>query len=187
MKKKPWEEKKRLWRENTKKTLEKNKMKTVKRRRREGKTDYKARLMLLKSPLPRIVVRKTNRYIIAQYVKSKEAQDYVVAGANSKELLKHGWDKKNAGSLKSLTACYLTGLLLGKKIKKLEKNCKAITDIGLARNIRKSRIFAVLKGIIDSGIEIKHKKEIFPEEERIKGKHLKNKINFEEIKGEVLK
>lgn len=162
-------------------------MKTIKKRRRKGKTDYKARLMLLKSALPRIVVRKTNRYIIIQYVKSKEAQDYIVTGANSKELLKYGWEKEKIGSLKSIPACYLIGFLLGNKIKKIGKNSKAILDIGLAINVKKSRIYAVLKGLIDSGIEIKHKKEIFPAEERIKGAHLKNKIDFEKIKGEILK
>ncbi len=162
-------------------------MKTIKKRRRERKTDYKRRLLLLRGSLPRIVVRKTNRYIIAQYVKSKEAQDYVSIGTSSKELLKYGWEKERIGSLKSLPACYLTGFLLGDKIKKTEKNTKAILDIGLSRNVGKNRICSVLKGLIDSGIEIKHKKEIFPDEDRITGSHLKNKINFEKIKGGILK
>jgi large subunit ribosomal protein L18 len=35
------------------------------RRRREGKTDYSKRINLLKSGAPRIVFRKTNRYLIA--------------------------------------------------------------------------------------------------------------------------
>ncbi len=112
-------------------------MRTIKRRRKEGKTDYKARLNLLKSKLSRIVVRKTNKYVIVQYVKSKEAQDSVIMGVSSKELLKYGWEKKNTGSLKSLSACYLTGLLLGKKIKSAGEN-KAILDIGLVRSIKKA-------------------------------------------------
>lgn len=165
-------------------------MRTIKRRRREGKTDYKARLKLLESSLPRIVIRKTNKYTIAQYVKSKEAQDKVIIGATSKELLKYSWKKEREGSLKSLPACYLTGLLLGKKIiqiEKKEKNVKAILDIGLARNVKKSRIYTVLKGLIDGGIEIKHKKDVFPDDKRIKGEHLKNKIDFEKIKENILK
>jgi large subunit ribosomal protein L18 len=160
-------------------------MRTIKRRRKEGKTDYKARLNLLKSALPRIIIRKTNKYVIAQYIKSEEAQDSIIAGANSKELLKYGWEKENAGSLKSLSACYLTGLLLGKKIKSTGEN-KAILDLGLARSIKKSRIYAVLKGLTDAGIEIKHKKEIFPDDKRIRGEHLKNKIDFEKIKNKIL-
>lgn len=161
-------------------------MKTLKRRRKEGKTDYKARLKLLEGSLPRIVVRKTNKYIIAQYVKSKEAQDKIITGANSKELLKYGWEKEKTGSLKSLPACYFTGLILGKKIKSKGENKKAILDIGLARSIKKGRIYAVLKGLVDCGIEIKHKADIFPDEKRIKGEHLKNKINFEKIKENIL-
>jgi len=43
-------------------------MKLPRRRRIASKTDYKARLSLLKSEKPRLVVRKTNRYIIAPII-----------------------------------------------------------------------------------------------------------------------
>ncbi len=158
-------------------------MKTIKKRRRERKTDYKARLRLIQSRLPRIVVRKTNKYVIVQYVESKEAQDKIKIGVTSKQLLKYGWDKEKIGSLKSLPACYLIGLLLGKKIKNKEQ--EVILDTGLIRNVKKSRIYAVLKGLVDAEIKINHKKEIFPEEERIRGEHLKNKIDFEKIKSNI--
>jgi len=164
-------------------------MRTLKRRRRERKTDYKARLNLLKSPLPRIIVRKTNNYIIAQCVNTKEAQDNVLTGVVSKELLKYGWPKEKQGSLKSIPACYLTGLCLGEKIKKLnDKKTKEniILDIGLTRNIPKNRIYAVLKGLVDSGIKMKQKEDVFPDEKRIKGEHLKEKINFEDIRKKIL-
>ncbi len=108
-------------------------MKVPKRRRREGKTDYRARIALLKSGKPRVVVRKTNRYIIAQLVKSKEAQDSVAIGVTSKHLLKYGWPQELSGSLKSIPASYLTGYLLGKKMLKINES-KAILDIGLARS-----------------------------------------------------
>jgi len=68
--------------------------KTQKKRKNERKTDYKARLTLLKSEIPRIVVRKTNKYLIAQYVKSYEGQDSIIVGVTSKDLLDYGWDKK---------------------------------------------------------------------------------------------
>jgi hypothetical protein len=42
-----------------------------------------------------------------------------------------------------------------------------------------------LKGLIDAGIKIECKKEFFPEEDRIKGEHLKNKIQFNEIKSKI--
>ena len=103
------------------------------KRQNEGKTDYKARIGMLKSRKGRIVFRKTNKYIIGQYVESREAKDNVVAGANSKELLNYGWPESAIGSLKSLPASYLTGFLLGKKLSDKEiKEC--IFDIGLIRN-----------------------------------------------------
>ena len=83
---------------------------TLKRRRRESKTDYKLRKNILKSGIPRIVIRRTNRYFVVQAIESVEAQDKVIAGVTSKELLKKGWDAKKAGSLKSIPAGYLTGI-----------------------------------------------------------------------------
>ena len=91
-------------------------MKTLKKRRRQYKTDYANRLELLKSEKPRIVFRKTNSYIIAHYVVSKEAQDKTQIGISSKHLLKYGWPEKFKGSLKSIPAAYLTGYLIGKQI-----------------------------------------------------------------------
>jgi large subunit ribosomal protein L18 len=160
-------------------------MKTEKRRRREGKTDYKARLGMLKSGKARIVFRKTNRYIIGQYVKSKEAQDSVDIGISSRELLKFRWPREQEGSLKSLPAAYLTGFLLGKKV--IDKNGKtnAILDIGLIRNIPKSRTYAFVKGISDAGVEIPCSKESFPEENRIRGKNMKKSVDFDRVKQEI--
>ena len=93
-------------------------MKTLKRRRRENKTDYLKRLKLLKSGSPRIVFRKTNKYLIVQYVTSEETKDKIEIGITSKKLINYGWPKNLEGSLKSLPASYLVGLLIGKKILK---------------------------------------------------------------------
>ena len=157
--------------------------KTQKRRRKERKTDYKKRRNLLKSGIPRIVFRKTNKHILVQYIKSKEAKDKVIFGVSSKNLLKYGWPKTFSGSLKSLTASYLTGFLAGKimKGKKLET---PIVDGGMTRIVKKNRFFAFLNGLIDSGIEIQCDSKNFPEEERIKGKNLKKDFSseFEKIK-----
>lgn len=151
---------------------------TIRRRRKEGKTDYKARFRFLKSGKPRAIVRKTNRYIIGQIVVSDIAQDKVIVGTNSKELLDKGWPKKLSGSLKSLGACYLTGFLLGKKSKDIKE---AIFDIGLHRNIGKSRVYAFLKGLVDSGMEIPHNDEALPTEEMIKNNEKTNKV-IEKVK-----
>ncbi|MEN7982003.1 MAG: 50S ribosomal protein L18 [Nanoarchaeota archaeon] len=154
--------------------------KTIRRRRKECKTDYLSRLKLLKSGKPRIVFRRTNRYIIAQYVISKEAQDKIVFGVSSKALLKHRWPENAKGSLKSISASYLTGYLIGKEIKK-KKLETPIVDFGMIQTLHKTKIYAFLKGVIEAGIEISCDEKCFPEENRIKGEHMKNKINVEEI------
>jgi len=173
---------------------------TLKRRRKEYKTDYKKRFALLKSRLPRIIFRKTNRYLITQYIKSDNAKDKILIGIDSKVLLKYGWPKEE--SIKSIPAAYLLGYLFGKKIllKKLEGTAggspesslgessfeeKPIIDFGMARVLHKTRVYAFILGLIDSGIKIECAKENFPNESRIKGEHLKNKISFDEIKSKI--
>ena len=162
-------------------------MKTLKKRRNENKTSYKKRLGLLKSGTPRIVIRKTNRYVIVQYIKSHEAQDKVIVHTTSKELLKHGWPESLEGSLKSIPCAYLTGFIAGKKILEKEKNPEIILDAGLHRNIHGNRIYAVLKGLIDAGLKIKADKKSFPKEERISGKHLNQNVQkaFEQLKNKI--
>lgn len=159
-------------------------MRTQKRRRKENRTDYNKRLKLLKGEKPRVVFRKTNKYIIGEYIISKEAQDSVVVGLDSRKLNEYGWPKEAQGSLKSTTASYLTGYLIGKIITKQNLETPII-DAGMNRVIHKNKIYAFIKGLIDAGIKISCKKEFFPEESRIKGQHLKNKIPFDEIKSKI--
>lgn len=158
--------------------------KTIRRRRKECKTDYLKRLKLLKSGRPRVVFRRTNRYVIAQYVTSKEAQDKIEFGVTSKALLKVGWPETAKGSLKSISASYLTGYLMGKEIGK-KKLDAPIVDFGMVKTLHKTKVYAFLKGMIDSGIEINCDEECFPEENRIMGEHMKNKVNVEEIRGKL--
>jgi len=153
-------------------------MKLDKKRRRQYKTNYTKRLTLLKGNCPRLVVRKTNRYMILQIIESNDAQDSIQYSVNTKELLKHGWPEDKKGSLKSIPACYLGGLLLGKKSKEIKK---VILDTGLIPNTKGSKVYAVVKGISDSGLEINYDKKVIPSEERIKGAHTKLE-GFDKIK-----
>ncbi len=139
--------------------------KTVKKRRQEGKTDYKARMNLLKSEMPRVVFRKSNRYLFGQIVISEIAQDKVIVGVNTKELLSKGWPKNLSGSLKSLPAAYLMGYMLAKKSKEIKEG---ILDIGLLRHVAKSRAYAFVKGLIDGGFEISCNNDALPDEKMIK-------------------
>ncbi len=142
-------------------------MKPVRKRRLKGKTDYKTRFGLLKSEKIRLVVRKTNKYIIAQVVETNVSQDKILCGINSKDLLEKGWPKERSGSLKSLGAAYLIGLIIGKLAK--EKRIKeAIFDIGMYRNVQGSRIYGVLKGAIEAGLKIKHDPAALPSDEDLK-------------------
>jgi len=147
-------------------------LRTMKRRRRECKTDYKLRTGLLKSGIQRIVVRRTNKYFIVQAVENNEAQDKVIVTVSSKELLKNGWDSKAGGSLKSIPAGYLTGLLFAKKIGR----GRFIMDLGMARTLKGSRVFAVVKGLVDGGLDIAVDEKVFPLEERLNGEHLRKDI-----------
>ncbi len=139
------------------------------RRRREGKTDYRRRLKLLLSRKPRAVVRVSTKHVTSQIVEFSPDGDKVIVSANSKEVQKLGWK----GSGKSLPACYLVGFLLGKKAQ--EKGIEeAILDLGLLSPIPGTRAFAVLKGIVDSGLNVPHGEDIFPSDERIRGEHIAN-------------
>ncbi len=152
------------------------------RRRREGKTDYRKRLALLKSGKIRAVVRRTNKRIIVQFIRYKENGDEVLVNITSDILRRYGWNI----SLKSTPAAYLTGYLAGKTA--LNKEIKdAVFDIGRFPAIDGSRLFATLKGMLDAGMDIPHGENIFPSEERIKGEHLGKEVPklFEEVKGKM--
>lgn len=139
------------------------------RRKREGKTDYKKRLMLLKSGRRRFVVRKSLKNIITQIVEYSPKGDKVITSASSKDLEKYGY-KFSKGNL---VAAYLTGFLLGKRSKKKGAN-DAILDLGLNISIKGSRIYAAVKGAIDAGLKVPCSPEILPSDDRIKGAHIKS-------------
>jgi len=60
------------------------------RRRREGLTNYRKRRKLIISRKPRLVVRKTNKHVIAQVVVAKPQGDVTIAGADTRALAKLG-------------------------------------------------------------------------------------------------
>ena len=160
-------------------------LKTPKKRKREFKTSYSKRFGFLKSGLNRVVVRRTNLYLNVQLVESHEAKDVVLVSVSSRDLLKNGWPKEKKGSLKSIPAAYLTGYLAGKRMLEKSKG-KVILDIGLQRNKPNGRLYSIMKGLVDAGIDIAHDEKVFPHGERIEGKHLKeSKINVNDIKSRI--
>ncbi len=137
------------------------------RRRRENRTDYKKRIALLKSELPRLVARGSAKNFLVQVINFAQNGDVVAASAHSKELAKFGW-KSHCGNLPS---AYLTGLLAGLRAKE-KKIDTAVFDLGLASNVHGSRVFAALKGAIDAGLQVPHDASALPKAERIAGKHI---------------
>lgn len=141
---------------------------TVKyRRKREGRTDYKSRLNLLKGKTDRLVVRQSNTKMVLQIVRYDPDGDKVLLTVNSSELKKMGWSH----SCKNIPAAYLAGLLLAKRAKE-KKVAKAILDLGLKSPLKGSKVFSALKGVVDGGLVVPVSEEVFPSEERIKGEHV---------------
>jgi len=167
------------------------------RRRREGKTDYHARRQMVLqdktkfgSPKFRLVVRISNRDIVAQIVQAKIVGDEVLMAAYSHELPAFGLDF----GLTNYAAAYATGLLLARRTlsklgiaekfqgakeadgafsasrtKKEDQDddesqfpFKAILDVGLARTTTGARVFGVLKGAVDGGLAVPHSPSRFP-------------------------
>lgn len=134
------------------------------RRKRDGKTDYKKRLVMLKSKQPRLVVRKSNKNIQVQLIEYAPDGDKVLLTVRSGELKNFGWNSNTS----NIPSAYLVGLLAGVK----SKDKEAILDIGLQASIKGSRIFAVLKGASDGGLKINFSEEVVPSADRIEGKHI---------------
>ena len=137
------------------------------KRRKEGKTNYGARLKLIELDKARMVVRLTNSHVIAQIIKVAPEGDETVISAHSNELKKMGW----LGSTKNSSAAYLTGFLCGKKAL-VEGLDEAVLDIGLKSPTKGTKVFAVLKGAVDAGLYIPHGEAILPSDERINGEHV---------------
>ena len=141
------------------------------RRKREGRTNYKKRLALLKSGQPRLIIRRTNKHMLLQLATYHQDGDLLICSVDSKALAKHGWTH----ATKSVPACYFTGVLLAKAAK--EHNVEgAIVDLGLQQHRAGTRICAAIKGVIDGGLQVPASEEIFPYGERIAGKHISPEV-----------
>ncbi|KAM0910483.1 hypothetical protein ACQ4PT_014108 [Festuca glaucescens] len=159
------------------------------RRRRQGKTDYRARLRLTtqdknkyNTPKYRFVVRFTNKDVCAQIVHATIAGDIVMAAAYSHELPRYGLEV----GLTNYAAAYCTGLLLARRVLKCRnldqeyegnveasgedfsvdptgerRPFRALLDVGLLRTTTGNRVFGALKGALDGGLDIPHSDKRF--------------------------
>ncbi|XP_062174235.1 large ribosomal subunit protein uL18-like [Alnus glutinosa] len=159
------------------------------KRRREGKTDYRARIRLINqdknkynTPKYRFVVRFTNKDITAQVISASIAGDLVLAAAYSHELPRYGLKV----GLTNYAAAYCTGLLLARRVLHLlemdseyqgnveatgedysvepadsRRPFRALLDVGLLRTTTGNRVFGALKGALDGGLDIPHSEKRF--------------------------
>ncbi|KAL1339071.1 hypothetical protein HN51_027163 [Arachis hypogaea] len=159
------------------------------KRRREGKTDYRARIRLINqdknkynTPKYRFVVRFTNKDIVAQITSASIAGDIVLAAAYSHELPRYGLEV----GLTNYAAAYCTGLLLARRVLKMlemdeeyqgnveasgedfsvepadtRRPFRALLDVGLIRTTTGNRVFGALKGALDGGLDIPHSEKRF--------------------------
>jgi large subunit ribosomal protein L18 len=142
------------------------------RRRREGRTDYRSRLKLLKSGRPRAVVRFSERRVIVALTAYDPAGDRVIASAESRELTSVGFP---SGSLSSTPASYLTGYLAGLRARSAGAT-EAVLDAGIRRPSQGGRLLGALRGLLDAGIEIPHGEGSFPTADRLNGSYLKTPL-----------
>ncbi|MFQ6074905.1 MAG: 50S ribosomal protein L18 [Candidatus Bathyarchaeia archaeon] len=138
------------------------------RRRREGKTDYRMRKRMILSSHPRLVIRGSLKHMNIQVITARPEGDIVLTSAHSEEVSKmFGW-KAPCGNIPT---AYLTGLLAGYRAQ-AEGLPEAILDIGIRSPSRGSRVFAALKGAVDSGFKVKHDETVLPAELRVRGEHI---------------
>ncbi|HSU72301.1 MAG TPA: 50S ribosomal protein L18 [Candidatus Binatia bacterium] len=137
------------------------------RRKREGKTDYRKRLTLLRSRSARVVVRKSLKHIAMQIITYAPQGDKVTVSAHTSELAKHGWK----GGTDNLSAAYLCGMLLAHKAKQ-HKITKAVPDLGMYPSVKGSKLYAALKGAVDGGLHVPLDNKIVPDVKRLRGEHI---------------
>ena len=143
------------------------------KRRRNGKTDYRRRLRMLRGGAPRAIVRVSNTQVVCQLAQFDSDGDRIVASVSDRNLATHGWPA--GASTKSVPACYVAGYALGKSALSAGHD-SAILDIGLAASSPGNRIFAALKGMLDAGLDVPHGEGVLPSEDRVNGTHIDDSL-----------
>ena len=82
------------------------------KRIRNNKTNYRKRKAILIGRRNFITIKTSNEHIHCQLIKPSLRGDIVLSFSNSKELAKYGWK----GSSNNLSASFLVGLVMGKKM-----------------------------------------------------------------------
>ncbi len=149
------------------------------RRRREGKTNFAKRLALVKGGKTRMVVRRSNKGIVVQFIDFDPKGDRTLLTVSGTHLAKlYKWPSR-----RNVWTAYLAGLMAGKMA--LKKGVKEfVLDMGMYVPSRGSVIFAAQKGAADSGLSTLFDKEKVPEK-KLSNPPEKYKGMFDEIKGKI--
>lgn len=144
------------------------------KRRRNGETDYRRRMKMLRGGFARAVVRVTNTQTICQLVNYEPTGDKVKISIDGRTLVeKYGWPID--ASRKSIPASYISGFAMAKAAIAAGHK-EAVLDIGLAASTPGNRVFAALKGMVDAGMEIPYGESVLPNDDRINGSHIDDTI-----------
>lgn len=152
------------------------------RRRRQGRTNYRQRLALLKSRKPRLVVRATNNNMIVQMIQYDETGDRVASTGQALDLKSLGWK----GHTGNIPASYLAGYIAGRRAKKSGIE-EVVLDLGPQAPLPGSRVFAALAGVVEAGITVPHGENVLPDEKRLHGTHCNEDVQkaFDEVKKKI--
>ncbi|MBI5228349.1 50S ribosomal protein L18 [Candidatus Micrarchaeota archaeon] len=150
------------------------------RRRREGKTNFAKRLALVKSGKTRMVVRRSNKTVLIQFIEFEPKGDKTLLTVNGQHLVKsYKWPSK-----RNVWTAYLTGLLAGKMAHK--KGVKEfVFDMGMYPSSKGSVLYAALKGVADSGLKTTFGNEMVPEK-KLTNPPEKVKSLFEQVKSKII-
>ena len=144
------------------------------KRRRNGETDYRRRMRMLRGGSVRAVVRVSNTQTICQLVDYQSGGDEILVSIDGRTLVdKFKWPMD--ASRKSVPASYLTGFAMGKAALAAGHD-EAVLDIGLAASSSGNRAFSALKGMVDAGLEIPHGEDVLPDDNRVSGAHIDESI-----------
>jgi len=143
------------------------------KRRRNGETDYRRRMRMLRGGSVRAVVRVSNTQTICQLVDYQSGGDKIVSIDGRTLVDKFKWPID--ASRKSVPASYLTGFAMGKAALAAGHD-EAVLDIGLAASSSGNRAFSALKGMVDAGLEIPHGEDVLPDDNRVSGAHIDESI-----------
>jgi len=136
------------------------------------------------SPKYRLVVRITNHDVIVQVIHAQIVGDVCICAAYAHELKEARYGLPVG--LTNYSAAYCTGLLCARRLlnhfgidsqfpgtpkfdekfeqgvskegKSTRRPFKVLLDVGLARTVTGAKVFAAMKGAIDGGLKVPHKK-----------------------------